>query len=262
VVVTPIETDTVGRRRLFWPGRGPTAYLLETRMAMIVTIDGPAGAGKSTTARRLASRLGFRFLDTGAMYRALTLAALEKGVDFERPDALVQLAREIKIELRGDRVLLDGRDVSREIRSSEITGLSRYAANSGPVRAILVQWQREAAKGASVVTEGRDQGTVVFPDAACKIYLTASPAERAQRRYADLAARGEAVSFEDVLDQQQQRDHRDATRATGPLTKARDAIEVVTDALSCEQVVDRLEAIVRQRLSDRNVPGERSTTNP
>jgi cytidylate kinase len=184
---------------------------------MIVTIDGPAGAGKSSAARELARRLEFRFLDTGAMYRAVTLAARERGLDLADGDALGQLAREIHVELVGDRVLLDGHDVTTAIRRFDITTAIHFAADNPAVRQELVQWQRAAAAGQNVVTEGRDQGTVVFPNAECKIFLTANEEERARRRHADLQSRGENISFEDVLANQQLRDHRDASRAVGAL---------------------------------------------
>jgi CMP/dCMP kinase len=214
---------------------------------MIVTIDGPAGAGKSSAARELARRLGFRFLDTGAMYRAVTWAALDRGVDLADAAALAALAGQLKVELDGDRVVVDGRDVSREIRSFEITSATHHAADNPEVRALLCVWQRAAAQGHDVVTEGRDQSTVVFPDAECKIFLTAQAEERARRRFHDLAARGESVSFDEVLAKQQVRDQRDVSRPVGALRKADDAIEVATDGLGPAEVVARLEQIVRSR---------------
>jgi cytidylate kinase len=214
---------------------------------MIVTIDGPAGAGKSSAARELARRLGFRFLDTGAMYRAVTLAARQRHVDLADARTLADVARSIRVELAGDRVLLDGQDVTEAIRKFDITTAIHYAADNPAVRAQLVLWQRAAAANDDVVTEGRDQGTVVFPQAETKIFLTADESERARRRYGDLVARGEHVSFEEVLANQRVRDERDATRPVGALRKADDAIEVSTDGLSPQEVVEQLEWIVRAR---------------
>ncbi len=216
---------------------------------MIITIDGPAGAGKSSAARALAKRLGYRFLDTGSMYRAVVLAARQRGHDWDDDAGLVALAKSLSIEVTDDVVLLDGRDVTREIRTFEITTLTYHAADNPGVRGVLVGRQREAVKGHHVVTEGRDQGTVVFPEAQCKIFLTATDEERARRRLGDLLARGEQVTFDEVLAKQRRRDERDRNRTVGPLIKATDAIEVVTDGMSAEQVVCRLEALVRSRLT-------------
>jgi cytidylate kinase len=221
---------------------------------MIVTIDGPAGAGKSTIARALAKRLGFRFLDTGAMYRAVALAAMEREHDWNDPAALVALAGNLRLEVSEDRVLVDGRDVTREIRTAEVTAATHHAANNPGVRAILVELQRQAAGNDDIVTEGRDQGTVVFPHAECKIYLTASPEERARRRAQEMTARGEPTSVAEVLKRQNQRDARDAGRKVGPMVAAEDAIEVATDGLSPEQVLDRLESLVRQTATQRQRP--------
>jgi cytidylate kinase len=215
---------------------------------MIVTIDGPAGAGKSSASRELARRLGFRFLDTGAMYRVVTLAAKERSLDPADADRLAEMVGEIRVELDGDHVLLDGRDVTKEIRTFEITTSIQYAADNPAVRSQLVNWQREAAAGRDVVTEGRDQGTVVFPQAECKIFLTADEDERAHRRYRDLVGRGEQVTFDEVLTAQHLRDERDRTRSVGALVKANDAIEVSTNGLSPAEVVARLEDIVRSKL--------------
>jgi CMP/dCMP kinase len=214
---------------------------------MIVTIDGPAGAGKSSAARELARRLGFRFLDTGAMYRAVTLAARQRGLDLADGAELARLAGQIRVELLGDRVLLDGNDVTTAIRKFDITTAIHHAADNPAIRGQLVLWQRAAAGGGNVVTEGRDQGTVVFPDAECKIFLTADEGERARRRHRDLSARGENIPFDEVLANQRVRDQRDATRAVGALIKAHDAIEVSTDCLTPDEVVARLEAIVRSK---------------
>lgn len=218
---------------------------------MIVTIDGPAGAGKSSVAKSLAKRLGFRFLDTGAMYRAVTYAAVQRDLDWNQPESLVALVPKIRIELPDDRVLLDGEDISQPIRTSMITCLVHYAANNAGVRAQLVAQQRREAGYDSIVTEGRDQGTVVFPYAECKIFLTATPEERARRRQLDLQKRGETLPFEQVLAEQNERDRSDRERDVGPLRPAADAIEVITDGMTPDQVVDRLEAIVRGKMARR-----------
>ncbi len=214
---------------------------------MIITIDGPAGAGKSTVARALARRLGFRFLDTGAMYRAVALAALRRGLDWDAPDDLAGLARKLDIRTLGQRILLDGEDVSEAVRTSDVTAVTRYAADNPRVRAFLVELQRKLAGDDDVVTEGRDQGTVAFPRAQCKIFLTASPAERARRRLLDLQSQGEPVTLEQVLAAQERRDREDATRAVGPLAPAADAVTVCTDGLTLEEVVKRLEKIAARK---------------
>lgn len=215
---------------------------------MIVTIDGPAGAGKSTTAKALACRLGFRFLDTGAMYRAVAWAAQQRGLPWDQPQALVKLAGNLALDVSADHVLVDGVDATRAIRTQEVTAVTHYAANNPGVRAILVEQQRRMAGEDDIVTEGRDQGTVVFPHAECKIFLTASAEERARRRAAELNRRGETVDVADVLADQQRRDTSDRSRSVGPLTAADDAIEFITDGLSPEQVIDGLEDLVRQRM--------------
>jgi cytidylate kinase len=216
---------------------------------MIITIDGPAGAGKSSVARALARRLGFRFLDTGAMYRAVALAGMRRGVDWQRPAELAQLARQLDLRLAEDRIFLDGQDVTEAIRRTEVTAVTRYAADNREVRDLMVKLQRAIAGNDNLVSEGRDQGTVVFPDAKCKFFLTASEDERARRRWRDLQARGEAVALDEILAAQRRRDREDAGRAVGPLLPAADAIRVSTDGLSLDEVVDRLESLARTRYS-------------
>lgn len=211
---------------------------------MIVTIDGPAGAGKSSVAQALARRLGFRFLDTGAMYRAVALAGLRAGVDWSQPDQLARLTERLRIEVDADRTLLDGQDVTDAVRQSAVTAVTRYAADNAQVRDRLVRLQRELAAEGDVVTEGRDQGTVAFPDAELKVFLTASPEERARRRLKDLQRQGETASFEEVLAQQERRDREDTTRPVGALRRAPDAVEVCTDGMSFDTVVDRLVDLV------------------
>lgn len=215
---------------------------------MVITIDGPAGAGKSTIARLLAERLGFAFLDTGAMYRAVTLAALRRGWTEADAARLGELIQTLDLVYDGQRIWLEGEDVSQAIRQPEVAAAVHLAADHPQVRAHLVALQRRFAQGRDVVTEGRDQGTVAFPDAACKFFLTASRQERARRRQEELRRRGIAVTLDEVLAEQDERDRRDSMRPVGGLRKAPDAVEICTDGLTPAQVVDRLEAIVRQRL--------------
>ena len=217
---------------------------------MIVAIDGPAGAGKSSIARHLAERLGFQFLDTGAMYRAVALAALRNGLGDGDTEAIAQLANELTIEMRHERTFLNGEDVSTAIRASEVSAAVYLAADNVAVRQRLVELQRQIAAKRSTVTEGRDQGTIAFPAAECKIFLTASPEERARRRHTELAARGEPITLDQVLAQQADRDRRDAARPVGALIKAPDAVEVWTDGLTPEEVIDRLVVIVRETVQD------------
>ena len=199
---------------------------------MIVAVDGPAGAGKSTVARAAADGLGFTYLDSGAMYRAVALAALERG----RPPA--EVARDAAIEL-GDGVRLDGRDVTTAIRAPEVSEAASRVAGDPEVRAALVERQRALMANGDWVAEGRDIGTVVAPDAAVKVFLTASPEERARRRAAELGADERAVLADQAL-----RDERDRTRAHSPLRPAPGAVELDTTGLSVDQVVERIAELV------------------
>jgi cytidylate kinase len=214
---------------------------------MIVTIDGPAGAGKSSTAKGLARRLGFEFLDTGAMYRAVSLAALRAGVDWADEPALARLVGRLRIEMPPGRVLLDGEDVSGLIRTPEVTRGSSVVAAVPAVRRRLVEVQRAIAAGRDMVCEGRDQGTVAFPDAFCKFFLTADPQERLRRRQKELADKGEAVDVEALRRALEERDRRDAARDVAPMRPAEDALVLDTTGLTPEQVVDRMEQEVRRR---------------
>jgi cytidylate kinase len=212
---------------------------------MIVTIDGPAGSGKSTAARKLAARLGIPYLDTGAMYRVVTLAALEEGIDLRDEQALTRVAAAARFDLDCGpthvRVKLGGRDVTEEIRSMRVNERTRYVAGSPGVRRILVEKQRElGARLGSMVTEGRDQGSVVFPDADFKFFMDATPEKRAERRLLELLADGEEVTFEQVLANVEQRDRTDSERDVGPLTVPENAITIETSDLSIGQMLDRL----------------------
>ena len=221
---------------------------------MIVAIDGPAGAGKSSIARRLAERLSFAFLDTGAMYRAVALAALRAGLGPDDAEPIARLASELTIDFDGEHTLLNGEDVSAAIRTSEVSAAVHMAADNVAVRQRLVDLQRQIASGRDIVTEGRDQGTVAFPAAECKIFLTAGRKERARRRYEELASRGDPISFDEVLAQQDERDRRDAARPVGALIKAADAVEVPTDGLTLDEVVEQILRLVMQTSNSESSP--------
>ena len=202
---------------------------------LVIAIDGPAGTGKSTVARALAARLGLNYLDTGAMYRVVTLAALQDNIDLADPVALTELARRVRLDV-GDRVVLDDRDVTTEIRSPEVNGAVSNVASVAAVRSELVARQRQwAADRHGGVLEGRDIGTVVFPDAALKVYLTAPPEVRAARRAAESGGPADRVAVELA-----RRDHIDSSREASPLAEAADAVVVDTTGLSAEGVVDHL----------------------
>jgi len=218
---------------------------------LTIAIDGPAGAGKSTAAKRLARRLGYTLLDTGATYRAVALVARERGVDWSDGPRCADVAQSLTISFAFDgernRVYLGGRDVSDAIRQPEINeGASRVSALP-EVRAALLDLQRRLAEGGGVVAEGRDVGTVVFPGAEVKIFLTASPEARARRRFDEDRAKGVAVSYEQVLQEQIARDERDSKRAAAPLKQAADAVLIDSSGLTIDEVVDRIAHIAETR---------------
>ncbi|HHT9126026.1 MAG TPA: (d)CMP kinase [Candidatus Brocadiia bacterium] len=212
---------------------------------MIVAIDGPAASGKSTVAKRLAKHLNFKYLDTGALYRALTLKAIESQVDLQDESALSQLMDNTSLELqsvRGDevKVLLDGRDVSKEIRQPFVTNLIHHIAGSPSVRKKMVQLQRKIARGENTVAEGRDVGTIVFPNADKKFYLDADVQERAKRRLAEAKQNDNKITVEQIAAELNQRDYKDIKRAVSPLKRANDAIYIDTTNLTVEEVVKTL----------------------
>ncbi|MBU0467729.1 MAG: (d)CMP kinase [Candidatus Omnitrophica bacterium] len=211
---------------------------------LVVTIDGPAGAGKSTIAKKLAKALEVSYLDTGAMYRALTLKAMRESVNMESEDDLIALAKRTVIDIEnldcGVKVFLDGEDVSQEIRTVEVTNNTFYIARAAGVRSIMVEWQREMGSRKSVVIEGRDVGTVVFPNATRKYYLDADVEERARRRYDELIAKGKEVDFSDVLNDVKVRDEKDFTRKVGPLKKAEDAVVIDSTKMTIDEVVEEM----------------------
>ncbi|TWU17324.1 Cytidylate kinase [Novipirellula galeiformis] len=204
---------------------------------MIVAIDGPAGAGKSSIARQVANELKFDFLDTGALYRAATLGVIRAQVEFDDTQALIEVVRGIDLQWDGETILLSGEDVSNEIRSPTVTDAIRYLADEPAIRSQLSAQQRRIAEGRDIVTEGRDQGAEVFPEAECKIFLTASPEERARRRREQLTSTGRHMSFDQVLAAQNKRDREDESRAVGRLRAAEDAVILQTDAMTPEEVL-------------------------
>lgn len=218
---------------------------------MIVAIDGPAGSGKSTVAKLLAARLGLHYLDTGAMYRCVALAALADGLDLSDEAAVADLASRVAITFEHDaasavptRVLLDGADVTLDIRTPAIDDAVSAVARLALVREAMVAQQRAVAVAGDLVAEGRDIGTVVFPDADVKVYLTASGNERARRRHAELSARGESIGQETVQSRMSARDEADSNREASPLAAADDAILIDTTGLGIGAVTDRIAALV------------------
>jgi cytidylate kinase len=218
---------------------------------MIVAIDGPAGSGKSTVARSLARRLGFTYLDSGALYRAVTLLALEAGARLDDGEALGRIAGEATIELRERehdyvQVIVNGREVSEDIRAPRVTGASSKVAAHPQVREALLRKQRELIAAGDYVVEGRDIGTVVAPDAAVKVFLTADAEERARRRAAELRRRGIETVAGEVRTAIEQRDKLDSTRSAAPLRAADDSVEIDTTELEVDQVVERAAALVAE----------------
>lgn len=221
--------------------------------AFIITIDGPAGSGKSTTARRVAERLGYSYLDSGALYRAVTWAALEQNLDLQDSERVARLAEQLDLDVqaveKGLRILVNGRDVSHEIRMPEVTrAIAPVAANPG-VRRALLQTQRRFGDQGGVVAEGRDMGTVVFPDADVKFFMVASLQERGKRRQAELAAKGVAVPLEELMNALQQRDDSDSRRTHSPLLRPQEAIDIDTSRLSIDEQVD---LVIREVLKKRH----------
>ncbi|MCL4119844.1 UNVERIFIED_CONTAM: hypothetical protein GTU68_063263 [Idotea baltica] len=217
---------------------------------MIVTIDGPAGAGKSTVTRLLASKLGFRCLDTGAMYRSVTFQAMRLGIDLADEPALQIVAATLPLRFEGENVFIDDVDATTAIRTPEVTRNVAAIADAVLVRSKLVELQRRIASTGDFVCEGRDQGTVAFPDAFCKIFLTASPNARATRRAEQLQAAGHFVDYDQIVREQETRDRQDQSRPIGRLQKAEDAIEVNTDHHSIDEVVETLVRLVQERMAN------------
>lgn len=228
---------------------------------LTITIDGPAGSGKSSVARRVASLLGFSYLDSGAMYRALALKALERRVALNDEFRLEALAKETHIELRPptpeceavgakNRVFLDGREVTTEIRTAEVAQAASLLATIAAVRHVLVAEQQRAGAGGGVVMEGRDIGTVVFPNAELKIFLDASPETRAERRWKEHQEKGERHTLEEVLDEVRERDRRDRERKVSPLIRAKDAVLVDNTAMGIEETARLIVMLAHEKQSE------------
>lgn len=224
----------------------------KVKIDLKIAIDGPAGAGKSTIARLVAKELGLRYLDTGAMYRALTLEAILKGVPCDDEDALMRLATAMDLEIvfektsKKNLIYLNGQDVTNSIRQPEITANVSLVSSHKKVREYIVALQKEIGKQGFIVMDGRDIGTVVMPDADWKIYLQASVEERARRRQRELVRSGHEVDFAELEEQIRRRDHFDSTRENSPLRKAEDAVELDTTCLSIEEVVEKVLELIRE----------------
>ncbi len=218
-----------------------------------VAIDGPSGAGKSTLARKVAEKIGFLYVDTGALYRTVGLAATRAGADTKDAEKVAEILPDIKVELRHidgiQRVLLNGEDVSEAIRAESAGMASSDVAAHAQVRAYLLETQRRLAVEHNVIMDGRDIGTVVLPNADIKIFLTATPEERANRRYLELTAKGQKVEYETILEDVKKRDYNDSNREIAPLKQAKDAIKVDTTEKTFEQALDMLVDLVQEKLA-------------
>ena len=210
----------------------------------IITIDGPAGAGKSTLAKEIAQKFGYQHLDSGALYRAIGVACKRAGVDLTEQEKVLEVARKLKVELRGNRVLVNGEDFTREIRTPEAGVLASRVAQFPQVREIVVKILRETAKGKKVVIDGRDAGTYIFPEAELKIYLTASPEERAKRRYKELKEKGFKVTYEEVLREIISRDESDRNRAFAPLTIPEGAVIIDSTGKSLREILRTVKELI------------------
>ena len=224
---------------------------------MQIALDGPAGAGKSSVAQALAEKLGFLYLDTGAMYRACGLYACLKEADIQNEEAVTQLLPQVHIDVKyvngSQCVFLNGEDVSEAIRTPEISLLTSRISSCSGVRRILVRRQQEIGAAGGVVLEGRDTGTVVFPKADVKFFLTADVAERGKRRWLELQARGIAADLESTIAEMQERDRADMNREDSPLSKADDAVVIDATTLTIEEVLSRMEEIVRVRAAEKGI---------
>ena len=220
-------------------------------MEFIVAIDGPAGSGKSSVAKNIAKRMDFTYLDTGAMYRAVTFKLLKENVKCEEIEKVREILKKTKIDMRGTSIYVDGEEISAEIRKREVTALVSKTAAIKEVRESMVEQQRVISKGKKVILDGRDIGTVVFPNADVKIFLVATAQERAVRRVKDYERLGQTVSYEEVLKEIIERDRADMERENSPLEKAKDAVEVDTTSLTITEVEDRIVEVIEKTMIDK-----------
>lgn len=215
---------------------------------IIVAIDGPAGSGKSTIAKIIADRYSFTYIDTGAMYRMITLYCLDNNIDFEDELAIKNVLDNISLDMQGDKFFLNNKEVTKEIRETRVNENVSKIASIRIVRENLVNLQRKISQGKNVILDGRDIGTVVFPDAQIKIYLIASPEERAKRRYKELIQKGTEISYDEVLKSIKERDYIDSTRKESPLMKADDAVELDSTGLKIDEVLDFISKKIEEKL--------------
>lgn len=216
----------------------------------IVTVDGPAGSGKSTIAKIIAEKYGFTYLDTGAMYRMIALYVLENGINLENSEEILKMLENTKLDIVENRFYLNGRDVSEEIRTPKVTQIVSAVSAIKEVRTKLVDLQREISRGKKSILDGRDIGTVVFPNGDVKIFLVASPEERAKRRLKEYEQKGVEADYNSVLEAIKQRDHIDSTRKESPLMKAVDAHEIDSSKMSIEEVVDAISGYIDEKLGE------------
>ncbi len=214
----------------------------------IVTVDGPAGSGKSTIAKIIAKKYGFTYLDTGAMYRMIALYALENSIDLQDSKAIETMLKNTKLDIVGNQFFLNGKDVSDEIRTPRVSAIVSPVSAIKEVRVKLVDLQREISKGKSVILDGRDIGTVVFPSGDVKIYLVASPEERAKRRLKEYEEKGVEADYESVLASIKERDFIDSTRKESPLKKAEDAHEIDSSTMSVDEVVEVISKYIDEKI--------------
>ena len=214
----------------------------------IVTVDGPAGSGKSTIAKIIAKKYGFTYLDTGAMYRMIALYALENSISLDDTEAVEDILKNTKLDIIGNQFFLNGKDVSEEIRTPRVSAIVSPVSAIKEVRVKLVDLQREISKGKSVILDGRDIGTVVFPNGDVKIFLVASPEERAKRRLKEYEEKGVEADYESVLASIKERDYLDSTRKESPLKKAEDAHEIDSSTMSIDEVVEAISKYIDEKI--------------